>query len=155
MIAAAIDGSAAAAAAPVVEQRRAEDRTMAGDYLCVEKGLPMKPQMFRIAEHCQVSRHAVFAAWFRLWRWFDESTVDGRIPGVTPGMCDNIGQLPGFSAALVKVGWLRFADGDCVVCYWDRHFGVAARKRAARYRRREKYLAQKAERARAVQNAKV
>ena len=70
-------------------------------------------------------------------------------------MCDNIGQLPGLAAALVKVGWLKFADDECVVLYWDRHFGVAARKRAARNRRLAKYLAQKAERARAVQNAKV
>ena len=119
---------------------------MAGGFLYIEKGLPMKPEMFRIAEHCQVSRHTAFTAWVRLWSWFDTATVDGRIPGVTPGICDNIGQLPGFAAALVKVGWLKFADGDCVVCYWDRHFGVAARKRAARLRRRERYRAKKAAR---------
>ena len=127
---------------------------MAGDYLYVEKNLPMKPQMFRIAEYCQVPRHTVFTAWFRLWSWFDATTVDGRIAGVTPDMCDSIGQLPGLAAALVKVRWLDFADGDCVVCYWDRHFGVCARKRAARYRRRDKYLALKAERARLAQSAK-
>ena len=119
---------------------------MAGDFLYVERGLTMRPQMFRIARRCQVSRHTAFSAWFLLWSWFDTTTVDGHIPGVTPDMCDNIGQLPGLAAALVDVGWLKFADDECVVCYWDRHFGVAARKRAARYRRMERYRAKKAAR---------
>jgi hypothetical protein len=127
---------------------------MAGSYLYVEHSMPMKSQMMRIAKLCQVSMDTAFAAWFRLWCWFDTTTPDGRIPGVTPGMCDNIGQLPGFSAALVKVGWLKFADGDCVVCYWDRHFGVTARKRAARYRRLEMNKVRRAERMENVQNVK-
>ncbi|MFZ4396554.1 MAG: hypothetical protein ACOYOU_13105 [Kiritimatiellia bacterium] len=95
-----------------------------------------------------------FAAWFRLWCWFDFSTTDGHMPYLTADMCDDVGQLPGLGAALVKVGWVKFADGGAVVCYWNRHFGVSARKRAAIYRRIQVNKARKAERMGNAQNAK-
>lgn len=127
---------------------------MAGSYLFVEHSMPRKSQMMRIARECQVSMDTAFAAWFRLWCWFDISTTDGHMRFLTPDMCDDVGCVPGLGAALVKVGWVKFIDEGGVVCYWNRHFGVSARKRAARYRRLEMNKARRAERMAQDQNAK-
>ncbi len=127
---------------------------MADKYLYVEYSMPMKSQMMRIAKLCQVSMDTAFAAWFRLWCWFDTTTPDGKLRFLTPGMCDDIGLVPGLGAALVEVGWVKFTDDGGVVCYWNRHFGVTARKRAARNRRLELNEVRRAERIGNTQNVK-
>lgn len=110
---------------------------MAGDWLKVETVTPDKPEMKHIARVCKVSMDTAFASWFRLWRWFDSVTADGRFAFLTPEDCDEEGKLPGLGRALSEVGWVEFtADGGALVRNWERHNGQSAKKRLMANRRK-------------------
>ena len=100
---------------------------MAGDWLKVEKATIDKPEIRLVARLCDVSRDAAFAAWFRLWCWFDTETEDGHFPALTPEDCDDIGRLQGLGRACAEAGWIEFAaDGGAIIRNWDRHIAATS-----------------------------
>ena len=122
---------------------------MAGDWLKVEKATIDKPEIRLVARLCDVSRDAAFAAWFRLWCWFDTETEDGHFPALTPEDCDDIGRLRGLGRACAEAGWIEFAaDGGAIIRNWDRHNGVSAKKRALANRRKVQWREHEEERMR-------
>lgn len=107
-------------------------------WIKVEKHTPEKPQVLAMEELCQAPEGAVFYACVLLWTWMDEKTATGHVPGLTPAEVDAIGELPGFGAALEKVGWAVFTDAGMTMVNWDRHNGTQAKLRALRSRNRER-----------------
>lgn len=99
-------------------------------WIKIEKGTPEKPAIRHVARTCGCSMDSAFAAFFRLWCWFDDTTADGDLPLVTREDCDAQAGLPGIAQALVEAKWLEFHAEGCTVLGWEQHNGASAKKRA-------------------------
>lgn len=66
----------------------------------------------------------------RIWRWFDQQTINGNAPNVTLALLDRIAGVSGFTKAMVDVGWLTLYDGGISLPHFDRHNGKTAKDRA-------------------------
>jgi len=104
-------------------------------WIKVETTTPDKPEIRHIARACGVSGGEAFAAWFRLWAWFDSETADGQLPLVTKADCDDVAGLPGIGDALEQAGWVEFHAGGALVIKWDTHNGSNAKLRAVTAKR--------------------
>lgn len=104
---------------------------MAGEWLKFECSLPEKPETLAIT---------VAMGWddpdltvgklMRLFRWFDQHTVDGNAPGVTPALLDRLIGVTGFVQAVANAGWMSITDGGLALNHFDRHNGMTAKNRA-------------------------
>lgn len=104
---------------------------MAGEWLKFECSLPEKPETLALT---------VAMGWddpdltvgklMRLFRWFDQQTLDGNAPSVTPALLDRIIGVTGFTAAVAKVGWIVISDAGISLHNFDRHNGTTAKGRA-------------------------
>lgn len=104
---------------------------MAGPWLKIECATPDKPHMLAItAAMGWDDPDLAFAKLFRLWRWFDQHTINGNAAGVTPALLDRVIGVTGFVQAVANVGWLTIsADGICLARF-DEHNGDTAKNRA-------------------------
>ena len=119
---------------------------MANEWIKVEKNTPEKPEIRHISRACNVSPGMAFAAWFRLWSYFDSETADGEVKFLTPTDCDAIARLPGIGMALSidhGCGWIVFHQSGATIVNWDRHNGKSAKKRAMTNRRIARWRGQK------------
>ena len=90
-----------------------------------------KPEMLRMAALLSATHEVVFAAFVRFLMWADSNTADGLLPGVDAPQVDYVARLPGFSDAMVSVGWLQFTDQNgAEIPNFDRHNGKSAKRRA-------------------------
>ncbi len=115
---------------------------MAGEWLKFDCSLPEKPETLAIT---------VAMGWddpdltvgklMRLFRWFDQHTVDGNAGGVTPALLDRLIGAPGFVQAVSKSGWLVVSDTGLTLHNFDRHNGVTAKTRAQTAKRVANYRA--------------
>lgn len=104
---------------------------MAGEWLKFDNSLPEKPETLAIT---------VAMGWddpdltvgklMRLFRWFDQHTVDGNARGVTTALLDRIVGVSGFVQAVADVGWLVIEQGALSLHNFDRHNGATAKGRA-------------------------
>lgn len=104
---------------------------MAGEWLKFECSLPEKPETLAIT---------VAMGWddadltvgklMRLFRWFDQQTVDGNARSVTAALLDRIIGVPGFVAAVASVGWIVVDGASISLANFDRHNGATAKSRA-------------------------
>lgn len=104
---------------------------MAGEWLKFESSLPEKPETLAIT---------VAMGWddpdltvgklMRLFRWFDQHTLDGNAQGVTPALLDRIIGVSGFVAAVAATGWIVIGDTFVSLHNFDHHNGATAKSRA-------------------------
>src|SRR5690606_31903818 len=66
----------------------------------------------------------------RVWRWFDQQTIDGNAPGVTSALLDRLLGVSGLCAAMESVGWLESYEGGVRLPNFGRHNGKTAKNRA-------------------------
>lgn len=66
----------------------------------------------------------------KVWRWFDQHTVEGNAKNVTAALLDRIIGVTGLSNAMASVGWLIIKDGSIELPNFDRHNGKTAKDRA-------------------------
>lgn len=67
---------------------------------------------------------------FRVWRWFDQQTMDGNARGVTAALLDRIVGVTGFAAAMQAEGWLVVTDAGLELPNFEKHNGATAKARA-------------------------
>ena len=104
---------------------------MAGPWLKNEWSPPDKPHMLAItAAMGWDDPDLAFAKLFRLWRWFDQHTVDGNAAGVTPAVLDRVIGVTGFVQAVANVGWLEIAPEGISLSRFGEHNGDTAKNRA-------------------------
>ncbi len=113
---------------------------MAGEWLKLEANTPEKPEVFAIT---------VAMGWedpdlavgklFKVWRWFDQQTVDGNAPNVTLALLDRVSGVSGFAQAMCDAGWLVQASGALSLPNFDRHNGKTAKDRALTAKRVAKH----------------
>lgn len=113
---------------------------MAGDWLKMEHATPDKPETFAIAGILGIDDpDLVVGKLFRVWRWFDQHTVDGNAHGVTSALLDRIACCNGFATAMEQVGWLVVTGSGLSLPKFDRHNGKTAKNRAETARRVAKH----------------
>jgi len=104
---------------------------MAGEWLKFDASTPDKPEVLAIT---------VAMGWddpdltvgklLRVWRWFDQQTIDGNAHGVTPALLDCLLGVSGLCEAMAKVGWLVITDSGLSLPNFGRHNGKTAKDRA-------------------------
>jgi hypothetical protein len=103
---------------------------MAGDWIKVESVTPNKPEVFKIADLCDIEPEHAFGSLLCIWIWADQHTEDGNAVSVTRKLVDRTAGVSGFADAMEKVGWLVIdTDGACFPNF-DRHNGKTAKNRA-------------------------
>lgn len=103
---------------------------MAGDWIKMGTGLRRHPRTVRVASALNADRLRVVGALHAVWCVFDEHSADGKLVGYTLSVMDEEIGWPGFSAAMVAVGWLEVADGGLQVPAYEEHNGPTAKRRA-------------------------
>ena len=103
---------------------------MAGHWIEWEKGLPCKPEMFRIARAMKVHPLHAAGACMLVWGWADDNTIDGNVLGICPGDLSDATGVPGIAEAMVDVGWLIDTGDGITFPNWERHNGEPAKRRA-------------------------
>lgn len=104
---------------------------MAGDWIKLEVTTPGKPEIDGIARALGVDHDSAFGKCVRFWIWADQQSIDGDDLRVTTDFIDrHVVNSPGFSAALLSVGWLQARSGSLVIPRFARHNGQSAKSRA-------------------------
>lgn len=104
---------------------------MAGDWLKFESNLPEKPETLAITTALGWDDpDLTVGKLMRLFRWFDQHTIDGNAAGVTQTSLDRIIGVSGFANAVANCGWLVFDSAGVTLQKFDRHNGTSAKSRA-------------------------
>lgn len=126
---------------------------MAGDWVKVEAHTPEKPEVLAVAAKLGLDPEVAFAKCFKVWRWFDLNSVDGSAQSMTAVILDSLVSLPGFSQALLDVGWLQARSGSLAIPHFARHLGQSAKKRALGAKRAARHRGNEAHESNAQSNA--
>jgi hypothetical protein len=111
---------------------------MAGDWLKVELTLPDKPEVHYIASVLKLDPDTVIGKLLRVWRWFNENTVDGRAHLATFATVDWLVGVVGFAEAMHFAHWLDQDGKTLTMPAFDKHTSESAKKRAESARRMNK-----------------
>ncbi|AWL03384.1 hypothetical protein ACFOHT_04770 [Massilia oculi] len=113
---------------------------MAGEWIKFEANTPEKQEVFTIT---------VAMGWddpdltvgklLKVWRWFDQQTVNGNAPRVTAALMDRIIGVTGFAQAMCDVGWLIADEHGISLPNFERHNGQTAKNRALTAKRVAKH----------------
>jgi hypothetical protein len=104
---------------------------VAGEWLKFECSLPEKPETMAItAAMGWDDTDLTVGKLMRLFRWFDQQTLDGNAVGVTPALLDKVIGVTGFVQAVINVRWLTVTDVGLALHNFDRHNGLTAKSRA-------------------------
>lgn len=115
---------------------------MAGDWIKLEVSTPEKSEVLAItASMGWDDADLTVGKLFRMWRWFDQHTIDGNAVRVTPALLDRIVGVSGFCDAVQQVGWLLITEDGVMLPKFDRHNGSSAKARAQTSKRVAKHKA--------------
>lgn len=103
---------------------------MAGDWIKMRADLHTHPKVVRIASALQADRLRIVGGLHSAWCLFDAHSVDGKLEGYSCATLDELIGFPGFSAAMVAVGWLEESEGNLAMPRFDEHNGKSAKRRA-------------------------
>lgn len=104
---------------------------MAGDWIKMRSNLRRHPKIVRIASALNTDRLRVVGGLHAVWCLFDEHSDDGRLSGYTPSAVDEEIAWPGFTQALIGIGWVEWDGNDGLVLpEFDTHNGASAKRRA-------------------------
>ena len=113
---------------------------MSGQWIPWEVGLHQKSEVVRMAKACGVHAHEMAGRCMIVWAWAQDQTIDGVVPGLTPGDVSATVGIDGVGEALESVGWLADLGDGIAFPNWDRFNGQASKKRmlAAERKRRQR-----------------
>lgn len=121
---------------------------MAGDWIKMRSDLHTHPKIVRMASALKADRLRIVGGLHSAWCLFDVHSVDGFLDGYSPETLDDMIGFPGFSRAMMAVGWLEVDGENLVMPRFDEHNGQSAKRRAqdaARKRSVRKMSASKAD----------
>lgn len=117
-----------------------EEIVMAGEWIKFEASTPDKPEVFAItAAMGWDDPDLTVGKLLRVWRWFDQQTIEGNAPNVTLSLLDRISTVTGFAKAMCDVGWLEVSESGVTLPNFDRHNGKTAKDRALTAKRVAKH----------------
>lgn len=104
---------------------------MAGDWIKFEVNTPEKQEVLAITANMGWDDpDLAVGKLLRVWRWFDQQTVDGNARSVSTALLDRIAGVTGFAKAMAEVGWLFITDEGIRLPNFERHNGKTAKDRA-------------------------
>ena len=113
---------------------------MAGEWIKFESSLPEKPETLAItAAMGWTDPDLTVGKLMRLFRWFDQQTIDGNAARVTPALLDQVIGVTGLTMAVMSVGWIVSTDNGIALAKFDRHNGESAKQRALTAKRVAKF----------------
>ena len=112
---------------------------MAAEWFPVDVSLDTKPEVQELVDLTGDPVEVIVFRLLKLWGWVQLNTADGRFRS-TPARLGRIcGGDASFWEAVAAVGWLVF-DGDTAqIPKWEERFGGAAKRRALKNRRQDKW----------------
>jgi hypothetical protein len=117
---------------------------MAGDWMKFEANTPEKPEVLAITiELGYEDPDLTVGKLLKVWRWFDQHTVDGNAVNVTATLLDRLIGVTGITKAMEKVGWLVIKETGLTLPNFDRHNGKTAKERALTAKRVASHKASK------------
>jgi hypothetical protein len=115
---------------------------MAGDWIKIERDLPHKPEVMRMAESLGIDELQVVGHLVLFWSWCDANMsldcpdVIGTKRGLDRASCRD-----GMVDALLSVGWLELVTDFGQECYripnFERHLSKSAKTRATEQRKKQ------------------
>lgn len=103
---------------------------MAGDWIKVRHDLATSPKVVRISSALKADRLRTVGGLVSAWCLFDVHSVDGTMEGYTPDTLDELIGWPGFSRAMIAVGWLLESSEGLELPRFTTHNGQSAKRRA-------------------------
>ncbi|MFE0769916.1 DNA replication domain protein [Serratia bockelmannii] len=103
---------------------------MAGDWIKMRSDLHTHPKIVRMASALKADRLRIVGGLHSAWCLFDVHSVDGLLDGYSPETLDEMIGFPGFSRAMMAVGWLEVDGENLVMPRFDEHNGQSAKRRA-------------------------
>lgn len=103
---------------------------MAGDWIKMRSDLHTHPKIVRMASALKADRLRIVGGLHSAWCLFDVHSVDGFLDGYSPETLDDMIGFPGFSRAMMAVGWLDVDGENLVMPRFDEHNGQSAKRRA-------------------------
>lgn len=103
---------------------------MAGDWIKMRVDLQTHPKVFRMASALNADKLRIIGGLHSAWCLFDVHADNGVIVGYTRDVLDHMIGWPGFSDAMISVGWLDENDESLSVPRFDAHNGKSAKRRA-------------------------
>lgn len=103
---------------------------MAGEWIKMRVDLLTSPKVVRISSALKADRLRVVGGLHSVWCLFDVHSEDGTLTGYTPEVVDDLIGWPGFSGAMIAVGWLEKNDDSLSIPRFDQHNGQSAKRRA-------------------------
>jgi len=113
---------------------------MAGDWIKLEINTFEKPEVMAITAAIGFDDpDFVVGKLAKVWRWFDQHTVNGNAENVTKSLLDRMVGVTGMCDAMAKVGWLIVTDNGIYLPNFDKHNGSSAKNRVETARRVAKH----------------
>ncbi|SFB74469.1 hypothetical protein SAMN05216344_102195 [Polaromonas sp. OV174] len=109
---------------------------MAGDWIKMRADLLTHPKVVRIVSALKADKLRVIGGLHAVWCLFDAHSSDGTLDGYTSEVLDDYLGWVGFSAAMVKVGWLEDDGESLSTPRFDEHNGQSAKRRATETQRK-------------------
>lgn len=103
---------------------------MAGEWIKMRKCLRNEPEVISISTTLNMDEDMVVGKLHALWSWADDVSRNGHAPMVTDVWIDRYLRVPGFTQALVAVGWIEVTDDGISFPNYDRHMSQNAKTRA-------------------------
>lgn len=113
---------------------------MAAEWIKMRIDLQSHPKVVRILSATNSDKFRVIGGLHAVWGVFDLHSEDGRLPGYTPDLMDHIIGWPGFSQAMIAVGWLQFDGAETLdMPEFSEHNGQSAKRRAEDQKRKRNH----------------
>ncbi|MDA8485136.1 DnaT-like ssDNA-binding domain-containing protein [Pseudomonas resinovorans] len=103
---------------------------MAGDWIKMRTDLLTSPKVIRMASALKADRFRIVGGLLSVWSLFDSHSEDGSLSGYSLEALDDLAAWPGFSAAMVDVGWLIDTGDSLQLPRFEAHNGASAKRRA-------------------------
>lgn len=112
---------------------------MAAEWFPVDVSLDTKPEVQELVDLTGDPVEVIVFRLLKLWGWVQLNTADGRFRS-TPARLGRIcgGEAP-FWEAVAAVGWIVFDGETAKIPKWEERFGGAAKRRALKNRRQDKW----------------
>jgi hypothetical protein len=112
---------------------------MAAEWFPVDVSLDTKPEVQELVDLTGEPVEVIVFRLLKLWGWVQLNTADGRFRS-TPARLGRIcGGDAQFWEAVASVGWIAFDGETAQIPKWEERFGGAAKRRALKNRRQDKW----------------
>lgn len=105
---------------------------MAGDWVKMRVDLDEDPAVIGMASVLGIPADHIIGKLWKIWRWSNRQTIDGKVFGIHDDWIDGYLECPGFAKAMRLVGWLELNDSGFSIPRFDRHNSDSAKRRALR-----------------------